>query len=986
MNKHFKPLVLFATLFLASPLALGAATTSSHQEIEPDEVLYDDPSVVAFDQMKPVASAETPDVKSVVLHYHNDDGACGKDTTSTGSAGGRAFYIWSTGVPGKEYMPDTVSPSGQDMNLSLDFTSEKFSAFYGKSKMMLIIKYRASPTDENWSGQSSDTEIVYANYGVDSAGKLELWTMPGSGSDLAIFLTEAATKVCGVTAAKFTDWKTIACTNTAESVTYDLYAFDATYWKVDATSRSSIEKWYLIAHGEGSGASFNITLPHSAHINIVYSLVSLDSKSTTGLTKTATVSFDPLYDDERFETFYTYDGNDLGVKYTSSQSSFKVWAPTAGLVTLRVYTNGTPSELGGNDSFKAYNMAYTGHGVWSLTVTGMLLSYYYTYLVSNSAGTNEIVDPYATACGVNGRRGMIYDKSYSNPEGWNDLPLVWDGVPGYDIKTPQELSIYEVHVQDFTGDSSWNGAEKKGTYKAFVEPGTRLASDANVTTGYDHLNELGVNAIQLMPVFDHDNDETKANSYNWGYNPLNYNCVEGVYSSDPYNGMVRIKEYKNLVLQMSKTAAHTRVIMDVVYNHVSSASASNLSKLMPKYFFRYTYTGEYANGSGCNNEIRSEATMMRKFIVDSVSMWATEYKVKGFRFDLMGLIDTITMAKVKEALYAIDPDIYVYGEGWSAGGYHGKEGTKGADSGNVYGSLFASTTSPGAVGCFNDAGRNALRGDNEPGYGYMQQGPADASAQNATTLAEMLWGIHSGCGANPTQTVNYASCHDNWTLFDQFYATLGDGTNAPSLSTVCDASLAATSMIMVSNAASFILGGEELFRTKTIDPSLLSEVAPSTYEEVYGKKISHNSYNAPLAVNAFKWGNKKSIDGTDTSAYCAKFAEVIKLHATMDKYPYVDGNFPYTTTSAGNPVSNIYWAGHSGSSLYNGGCGFQLDEYFIFLGGRNFSYISFGDMNKCGDPLFASGTWAYDGINKTVNLGRADTNVGGAFAIFRRGA
>ena len=986
MRKHFKPLILLATLFLASSLATGAKPKPSQPVDEPDEVIYDDPSVVALDEMKPAAQNEIPNVKSVVLHYHNDDGACGKDTTSTGSAGGRAFYIWTTGVPGEEYMPDTVTPNGQDMNITLDFTSEKFSAFYGKTKLMLIIKYRASPTDENWSGQSSDTEISYGDYAVDGAGKLELWTMPGSGSDLAIFLSEAATKVCGVTAAKFTNWKTIACASTAASVTYDLYAFDATYWKVDATSRSSIQKWYLIAHGEGSGASFTIALPHSAHINIVYSLISLDNDSTTGLTKTATVSFDPLYDDERFETHYTYDGGDLGVTYSPTQSSFKVWAPTAGLVALRVYTNGTPSELGGSDSCKTYNMAYTGHGIWSLTVTGMLLSYYYTYLVSNSAGTNEVVDPYATACGVNGRRGMIYDKSYTNPTGWNDLPLVWDGVPGYDIKTPQELSIYEVHVQDFTGDASWNGTEKKGTYKAFVEPGTRLASDATVTTGYDHLNELGVNAIQLLPVFDHDNDETVSTSYNWGYNPLNYNCVEGVYSSDPYNGSVRVKEYKNLVLQMSKTAAHTRVIMDVVYNHVSSASASNLSKLMPKYFFRYTPTGEYANGSGCNNEIRSEATMMRKFIVDSVVMWATEYKVKGFRFDLMGLIDTDTMTEVKEALYAIDPDIYVYGEGWSAGGYHGKEGTKGADSANVYSSLFASQSSPGAVGCFNDAGRNALRGDNSPGYGYMQQGPNDASAQNAAILADTLWGIHTGCGGNPNQTINYASCHDNWTLFDQLYATLGDGTNAPNLNVVCDASLAATAMIMVSNAAAFMLGGEELFRSKTIDPSLLSEVAPSTYKDVYGKKVSHNSYNAPLEVNTFKWGNKKAIGETDTSAYVTKFADVIKLHATMEKFPYIESNFPYATTSAGNPISNTYWAGHSGSSLYYGGCGFQLDEYFIFLGGRNFSYISFGDMGKCGSPLFSSGTTGYDEVNQTVNLGRADTNVGGGFTIYRRGA
>ncbi len=984
MKKSLKYLTLLMSVLTTISLASCSPSTNTN-DIEEDNIEYDDPITVDYNDMVSV-SESTVEVTKVILHYHNDDGACGTDTTTQGSAGGRAFYLWTTGIGGVEYMPDSVSNNGQDMMITIDFTTSEFSKFYGKSKLMFIIKYRKTTTEANWDGQSSDTEILFEDYEADSSGTLELWTMPGSGSDVAIFLTEAETKVEGVKEATFTDWKTITCTNSASSVSYSLYAYDATYWKTAATSRDGVKKWYLIQSGTASGSTFTIELPYSAHIDIVYTIESLDLESSTGLKKTINVTFDQLYDDTRFETYYTYDGDDLGATYSSSQTTFKLWAPTSALVTLRIYgSEGTPADLGGSDSYRTYNMVYTGYGVWELTVSGMLLNYYYTYTVTNSSGTSEVVDPYAKACGVNGLRGMIYNSEYTNPDGWDDLPLVWDGVEGYDIETPQELTIYEVHVQDFTADESWNGTEENGTYNAFVESGTRLASDSTVTTGYDHLNELGVNAVQLQPVFDHDNDETDPDDYNWGYNPLNYNCVEGAYSSDPYNGTTRITEFKNMILQLSKTDSHTRVIMDVVYNHVSSASSSNFSKIMPKYYFRYNSDGTYANGSGCNNEIRTEATMVRKFIVDSVCWWATEYKIKGFRFDLMGLIDTETMKAVKEALYEIDPDIYVYGEGWTAGSYNGASGTTGSSTSEVYSMLYASTSSPGAVGAFNDAGRNALRGDNGPGWGYMQQGSGDATSSNAQTVAEMLWGIHSGKGGNPTQTVNYASCHDNYTLYDQLYYTLADGSVSPTTKVTLDASTAAHAAIFASNGVAFMLGGEEIFRTKEVPDELLDDVLSDTYATLNGHNISHNSYNSPVEVNSFKWDNKVSVNGVSTKSYFESFKEMVELHKTMTKFAYSDSGFPYSTTSAGNTIDNIYWAGSDkNNSTYYGACGFQVDEYFIFIGGRTWSYVSFGDVSKC-TVLYSSGEYAYDSVYGTVNLGNYDNDTGGAIVVFKRG-
>ena len=944
---------------------------------------------------------EVIEVDKVVLHYYNEAGGCK----------GRAFYLWVTGEDGVEYNLDnasdiiTVSDDETMMTIDIDFNNDaRFSAFKDKSGMYFIIKFKkVSDTNLNWGGQSDDVHLRYSDFPPNTEKTCEVWTMPAAGGGIAILDSEAKTKVHGVKLAKFDDWKTIKCelTENTETVNWKLYAFDETYYKIKPKKRADAQKWYLVKEGTNSG-NFSIDLGHEAHINLVYSLVSHDPSSDTDpdmkdLDKTVTVGFEKLYDSGKFKQYYdSYSGTDLGMAYTKEATTFKVWSPVSANMNVLIYESDTSKEYGGDDAYKGFHMHYTSGGIWELTIDGDLKGKYYNYQVDNTLGTNVVMDPYATSAGCNGIRGYIYDKAETNPEGWNNLPLKWDGVDGYDLVTPQDLTIYEVHVQDFTGDESWisNKGNKRGTYNAFVESGTKV-KDTDVTTGYDHLNELGIGAVQLVPVFDHDNDESGEElKYNWGYNPLNYNVVEGGYSSDPHNGFARVSEFKNLVLQMSKTEAHTRVIMDVVYNHVSSATGSNFHKLMPRYYFRYTPEGELYDGSGCHNEVATERPMMRKFIVDSLTMWATEYKVKGFRFDLMGLIDFKTMQAVQKALYAIDPDIYLYGEGWSLG-YNG-EGSRnwwdahpdaedphnfGTETWQVYNECNRFKVGDNAVylGGFNDCFRNAVRGENGPSYngktypgaGLIQEGnfPGGRTDPNYAVLdavANGLWGVNSNInsengksGYYPEQTINYVSCHDNWTVRDQLFNTLPkrDDSHPASLESILRASLQAHALVMASNSAAFFLGGEELLRTKeyTVDPSTVTGVTADSWTDMWGHKISHNSYNAPLSVNSFKWGNKVKVtcgDDEITDAvyhYTDAFKTLIKSHKGLLKKRGTNNGYGdfVGTTSAGKAVNNLYW---SQEGNFSNCVGFQANEAFVYVSVGN---IGAGDYIQCDEGAMA---------------------------------
>ena len=983
---------------------------------------------------------EAIEVDKVVLHYYNEAGECSK----------RAFYLWVTGVDGVEYNMENAGPNSEKpimsvnendtmMTITLDLKNDdRFKEFDGKSSLFFIVKFKMiSSTQLNWGGQSDDMQLRYAEFPPDNNKQCEVWTMPAAGGGIAILDSEAKTKVHGVKLAKFVDWKTITCELTADtrSVNWKLYAFDETYFKIKPKKRAEHQKWYLVKEGSNAG-NFQIDLMYEAHVNMVYSLVSHDPDSDSdidmrSLDKTVTIGFDNLYNSPKFNKYYedkNADGTpkdmNLGMTYTPEATTFRVWSPTSANMTVNIYDSDTSAEFGGEDKGKGYHMYYTSGGVWELTIDNLPKGKYYNYQVDNVLGTNVVMDPYATSAGCCGIRGYIYDKADTIPdyeegdkEKWAAISEPWDGKAGYDLDTPQDLTIYEVHMQDFTGDSSWEShkGNKNGTYKAFVESGTTVTvGTETASTGYDHLKELGVGAVQLVPVFDHDNDEsavfddkgnpTQQVKYNWGYNPLNYNIVEGGYSSNPHDGLARVKEFKNLVLKMSETPAHTRVIMDVVYNHVSSATGSNFHKLMPRYYFRYTPEGELFDGSGCHNEVASERPMMRKFIVDSLCMWAKEYNIKGFRFDLMGLIDFKTMNAAQKALYEIDPDIYLYGEGWSLG-YNGPSGDNyGTETWQIYNECNAGKVGANAVylGGFNDCFRNAVRGENSlwgqeravPQAGFVQNGNFKGDYCDYETLNKVsdgLWGVNRNINTNGNitgyfaeQTVNYVSCHDNWTVRDQLFQTLSEKEGrVATAEELLRGSIQAHALVMASNCAAFILGGEELLRTKEyvgIDPNNVEgvNITEDSWTPLYNHNISHNSYNAPLDVNTFKWENKIRIPDpsepnnpdkavkNSTYGYIDIFKSMIQAHKAFQKKRSTGvsnyGDF-VGTTSTGEGVLGRYW---SQEGNFSNCVGLQANESFLYI---SVGHAADGDYIQCSETAIASWTKVMEyGVSSTSDI------------------
>ena len=864
-------------LFALSLLALSVPACSAF-EPEPgpkyeDPVHYDskEDSIISYDKMEalPNRAPSVTSIKRLILTYINDDGKCKN----------RRFYTWFDGAQDSDAAEQNGSEftsEANQMELMVDFANPRFEKYVGDN-FWFIIKFAGT-----WAGQSEDTKIPYADYeefvatadddskGIKE-GDLHLWIIPAEGNAVEICSSFDDTQITKVSTAKFqADWKTIHCVSSDASkapLWVKLYAFDRVYLSSDPSSQLLNKDIYLLKEYDNiSTSEFDIVLNHTAHINLQYVVESMYPGFTNKPARKCFVSFEKLYYTDRFNTLYTYSGNDLGVTYTPEATTFKVWSPISASVDLRLYLSGTPANAGGSDSGRTTHMFYTGNGVWEATVTGNLLEKdqrFYNYIVTNPGGQKvEAVDPYAHAVGYNGQRGYVYDpkSSEANPEDWDRVANVWDGKPGYDIANPNDLSIYEIHVRDLTMDETWvsNHDNKRGTFNAFVERGTTYSetfpasggTNYTVSTGFDHIKELGVKAVQLLPVFDSDNEEAYDKyKFNWGYNPLNYNCVEGAYSSDPTDPMARIREFKNLVKEFADVDGtnHTRVIMDVVYNHVSSAPNSCFTKIMPRYYFRYTADGSYAAGSGCANDVRTEAPMMRKYIVDSLVWWATEYKIKGFRFDLMGLIDVETMRAVRNALTEVDPDIYIYGEGWTSGGTAFDTGASGSDTANVYSQLYKSSSTNGYVGAFNDEARNAIRGNNDSGWaekgnkyptwGFVSMGKKDGVGKIGT-IFDMIRGYHTGKGGNPNQTISYVSCHDNYTVWDQLrYCMATNGYNMsdemgtgysyeqplrpksggePDIGELVAGSIMAHGLVMASNGVAFMQGGEEIYRTKTI--------------------------------------------------------------------------------------------------------------------------------------------------------------------------
>lgn len=544
-----------------------------------------------------------------------------------------------------------------------------------------------------------------------------------------------------------------------------------------------------------------------------------------------------VYTDEKFIEEYTYTGEDLGAVWSPDSTTFKVWAPTAEQVQLALYKSGT---AGTDDLMNKIHMTKKEKGVWSITVDGNLNGTYYTYFVTNDGKETEACDPYARTTGVNGNRAMVIDLTAANPEGWS-----MDASPNK-IMNYTDAVLYELHVRDFSIDeSSGVSAAHRGKFLAFTEKGTKTAGGA--ATGVDYLKELGVTHVHLLPSYDYGSvDESRLDEpqFNWGYDPVNYNVPEGSYSTDPFHGEVRVKEMKQMVKALHDNGIN--VVMDVVYNHVYDADTFCFNKIVPGYFSRQNADGTYSNGSYCGNDTASERTMVQKYIVDSIFYWADEYHIDGFRFDLVGLLDTETINKLVEKVHAKYPNVIFYGEGWDL--------PTAVEEGHLLAIQKNADKTPDFA-YFSDNIRDLIAGRNGEETGFVSGAAGCEEEIGECFMAQTPW-----C-PKPTQTVNYVSCHDNYTLMDKLRITKPDASREE----LIRMNKLSAAVYMLSQGIPFIHAGEEFLRIK---------------EDENGK-IVENSFDSSDFVNRLRWYQLEDPVYRDVLEYYKGLIQFRKNHAAL---------------------------------------------------------------------------------------------------------
>ncbi len=518
-----------------------------------------------------------------------------------------------------------------------------------------------------------------------------------------------------------------------------------------------------------------------------------------------------------YERYPIYNGDDLGLTYSPVESRFRIWAPTAEKALILFYDAGENGAQTGIDTLQK-----SDGGTWLKTLKGDLMGKFYTFRVMiDGKWMDEVPDPYAKSVGVNGKRAMVVDLRKTNPQGWekDKSPIE---------KKATDAIIYELHVRD-ASISDNSGILHKGKFLGLTETGTK--NEAGLSTGLDYLKELGVTDVHLLPCFDFNSvDESKPDKpqYNWGYDPLNYNVPEGSYSTNPYDGVSRIKEFKKLVQAFHENGL--RVIMDVVYNHTALTENSYFNQLVPGYYYRQTADGKYSNATACNNEIASERPMVRKFILESVKYWMQQYHVDGFRFDLMGVMDIETMNLISKELHRIKPDVLLYGEGWTAGDSPLPDSLR---------ALKKNASRLDRIAVFSDDIRDAIKGSvfdsNDRGFASgkpdMEQSirfGIVASCEHPQVDYSKVNYSRAPYAAGPFNTITYCSCHDNNTLWDKLLLSAKDAADADRR----EMQKLSLAIVLTSQGIPFLHAGSEFLRSK---------------------KGVENSFNSPDSINEIDW-------------------------------------------------------------------------------------------------------------------------------------
>ena len=887
----------------------------------------------------------------VRLHYHS--------LTDADQGNNRAIYIWAPKLNGSQF-----SWTGHDdfgAYFDLDCDTEPWKGHIHK-EISCIIK---GPVVGDWGTKTTDTLVpllpmIKKAEIVDGRRVAHVYLADGNGNELDVFRTaEEALQDSFRLVNPSRDRRSLNVTATATPASkISVYRFDASYYALpDAVKKQEFENYFYFEAPKPTSPSFSIALPGEDIVDpqCDYLVLGNFDASKPDLIKQRYATMESLFDTPSFIKDYTYAGHDLGVRYYQDHTEFRIWAPTTVLAQVIVYKSPNSSLYpdasypGSDDKAKIYTLFRQKGGVYAGAIPGDLEGKGYTFRLYYEGTSVETVDPQAFAVGADGDRGAIIDFSKTNPEGWDNVKRPTDKF--------ESMVTYEVHVRDFTAHSSWASKKNnaRGTFLAMAEEGTEYEGKA---TGFSHLKELGVNAVQLLPVFDRDNIEHDAvdevtgkvtpPAYNWGYDPKNYNAVEGVYSSDPFNPYARVKEYKELVKKLADN--NMGVVMDVVYNHVKSIATSSLTKTCPKYYFLYQNGSAY-DTSGCGNATHTSRIMMERFMIDSVAYWAKEFKLKGFRFDLMGCISSNAMRHLKDALYEIDPAIVVYGEGWHAQGDPSSVGIQyPAEYDTVYTRL--GDNGKGSVGCFSGSVRDGFKGEcvsEKPRttdvFINATQPCNDAVWNSATAfLGQYRAYDERGISTPASQSVNYLACHDNYTLYDHVYYMFHQSDWAGIHSECKDAVLALNSTIAMCNGMAFLHGGDEFFRQKIMyradDPDLYEEMLQAKNDGFPisdGVAVMRNSYKYGDYVNAFRWDLK-----AENQDYINRYIRAIQTRKT------------YLSAINGLTKANVKWPSNQGAGNPAIGCAMDNGNLIVALGGNTDSACLTFDLAGEYDVVYSS--------------------------------